>query len=84
MKKLNPIQKDELIEQFVELVVDNMDTKTLIQIVSDNLTDYYSKFTDSELKEEISLAYDDEIYEELIDNIVNTDSIVYNTNRGNV
>ena len=46
MKKLTNDQRDGLIEQFVELVVDGMDTKTLVQIVSDNMTDYYEKCSD--------------------------------------
>ena len=81
MKNLTSQQKDELIEQFVELQVDNMDTQTLVEFVTDLLIDEYSKFTDSELKERIDVFNDDSLYEELVDNIVNTDPIVYNTNR---
>ena len=33
-KELTNSQKDILIEQYVELVVDNMDTKTLVQFVT--------------------------------------------------
>ena len=68
MTKLNVAQRDELIEQFVEIQVDNMDTQTLVEFVTDLLIDEYSKFTDSELKEEISLTMDEEIYDELVDN----------------
>ena len=78
---LTSAQKDELIEQYVEIVVDNMDWKTLAQFVTDTLTDDYNKLSDSELKDEIKCTFDDEIYDELVDNIVNTDSIVYNTNK---
>ena len=78
---LTSAQKDELIEQFVEIQVDNMDTQTLVEFVTDLLIDEYSKFTDSELKERIDVFNDDSLYEELVDNIVNTDPIVYNTNR---
>ena len=79
--ELTSAQKDELIEQFVEIQVDNMDTQTLVEFVTDLLIDEYSKFTDSELKERIDVFNDDSLYEELVDNIVNTDPIVYNTNR---
>ena len=82
MKNLTSAQKDELIEQFVEIQVDNMDTQTLVEFVTDLLIDEYSKFTDSELKERIDVFNDDSLYEELVDNIVNTDPIVYNTNGG--
>ena len=35
--QLTSAQKEDLIEQFVELVVDGMDTKTLVQYVTDDL-----------------------------------------------
>ena len=81
MKQLNPNQKDELIEQYVNLLVDSMSMADLISYVAEDLTNFCDKLTDSELKEEISLTMDDEIYEELVDNVTNTDPIVYNTNR---
>ena len=68
-KELNSSQRDELIEQYVELVVDNMDTKSLVQFVSEELTDYYDKLTDSELKEQIINTNEEEGYNELIDNV---------------
>ena len=79
---LTSAQKDELIEQFVEIQVDNMDTQTLVEFVTDLLIDEYSKFTDSELKERIDVFNDDSLYEELVDNITNTDPILYNNNGG--
>ena len=79
---LTSAQKDELIEQFVEIQVDNMDTQTLVEFVTDLLIDEYSKFTDSELKERIDVFNDDSLYDELVDNITNTDPILYNTNGG--
>ena len=83
MKNLTSAQKDELIEQFVEIQVDNMDTQTLVEFVTDLLIDDYSEFTDSELKERVN-CYDDNdgLYEELVDNITNTDPILYNNNGG--
>ena len=68
MSKLTSIQKDELIQSFVEIVVDNMDMKTLVRIVSDNMTDYYEKCSDVELKEEVD-NYDEDLYDELVDNV---------------
>ena len=49
-KELTDAQRENLIEQFVEIVVDNMDTKTLVQYVTDDLTDCYDKCSDNELK----------------------------------
>ena len=69
MIDLNVAQKDELIKQFVELQVDNMDTQTLVEWVTDILTNNYSKLTDSELKERVD-CYDDELFDELVDNVI--------------
>ena len=73
-KELNSRQRDELIEQYVELVVDNMDTKSLVQFVSEELTDYYDKLTDNELKEQIINTHEEELYDELVDNVTSEDS----------
>ena len=74
MKNLTSTQRDELIEQYVELVVDNMDTKSLVQFVSEELTDYYDKLTDNELKEQIINTHEEELYDELVDNVTSEDS----------
>ena len=79
---LTSAQRDELIEQFVELVTDNMDTKDLVRYVSDSMTEYFDKLSDIELKEDIDNYNDDGLYEELVDNITNTDPILYNNNGG--
>ena len=67
--QLTSAQRDQLIEQFVEIQVDNMDTQTLVEFVTDLLIDDYSKFTDSELKERIDVFNDDSLYDELVDNV---------------
>ena len=59
--------RDEVIEQFVELVVDGMDTKDLVRFVSDELTEYYDDCSDHELREFID-NYDEDLYDELVDN----------------
>ena len=69
-KELTSLQKNELIEQYVELVVDNMDTKDLVRYAIDGITEYIVTLTDSELKEEVG-NYDDELYDELVDNVTN-------------
>ena len=79
---LTSAQKDELIEQYSQLIVDSMDVESLEQFVYNTLTDDYSKLSDSELKDEIKYTFDEETLEELVDNITNTDPIVYNTNGG--
>ena len=65
---LTNAQKDGVIEQFVELVVDGMDTKDLVRYVSEQLTEYYEDCSDVELKEFVD-NYDEELYDELVDNL---------------
>ena len=65
----NP-QRDELISQYVELVVDSMDTKSLEQYVFEQMVTYAASLSDSELKEEIDY-HDEELYDELVDNVTN-------------
>ena len=65
---LTNTQRDGVIEQFVELVVDGMDTKDLVRFVSDELTEYYDDCSDIELKEFID-NYDEDLYDELVDNV---------------
>ena len=72
-KELTDAQRDALIEKFVELQVDSMDMGTMLQIVSDNFTDYYEKCSDLELKEEVD-NYDEDLYNELVDNVTSEDS----------
>ena len=81
-KELTNSQRDELIEQFVEIQVDNMDHQCLYELASEYLLNSYDRLTDSEIKERIESLYDEELFEELVDNITATDPIVYNTNGG--
>ena len=68
-KQLNSQQLDEVIEQYVELIVDNMDTKDLVRYAQEQLTDYFTKLSQHELKEDID-CYNEELYSELVDNIL--------------
>ena len=70
--QLNNDQFGELIEQFVELQVDSMDTKTMAEWITDELIFQYGKLTNEELKERVN-CYDDNdgLYEELVDNVTN-------------
>ncbi len=70
IKDLNIAQQGELIENFVEIVVDNMSTESLVVYAQEQLTDYYSKLSYRDLEEEIN-NYDEELLEELIDNKTN-------------
>ena len=68
MKNLTSAQRDEIAEQFAELVVDGMDIKTMEQYIFDNMMDYFSKLTADELEEEV-YNHDEELWEELVDNV---------------
>ena len=70
-KELTSAQRDELIEQFVELQTDSMDLDTMVEWIQDILTNDYDKLTDSELKERVECFDDDGLYEELVDNVTN-------------
>jgi len=68
MKKLTSAQRDQLIEQYVELVVDSMDHKSLEQYVYEQMATFIDTLSDTEIKEEID-NHDEELYDELVDNI---------------
>tara|TARA_B100001996_G_scaffold306533_1_gene247761 strand:+ start:586 stop:879 length:294 start_codon:yes stop_codon:yes gene_type:complete len=69
VKELTNEQRSELIEQYVELVVDNMDIKTMMQFITDLLTDEYHDYSDMELQDQIECTHDEELYTELVDNV---------------
>ena len=69
--KLNDYQIDDIITQFVQLVVDGWDYKDLEQFATEQLTDWYSSFSSDELKERID-AHDEELCDELVDNVTHT------------
>ena len=83
MRELTTPQWDELIEQTVQLQVDSMEMEDLISFVTQTLTqDLREIESREELCDEIKYTFDEETLEELVDNITNTDPIVYNTNGG--
>ena len=67
-KELNSNQRNQIAEQFAELVVDGMDIKTMEQYIFDNMMEYFSKLTADELEEEV-YNHDEELWEELVDNV---------------
>ena len=56
MKNLTSDQRDELIEQFVEIQLDNMDHQCLYELASEYLLNSFDRLTDSEIKERIELS----------------------------
>jgi len=70
MKDLNDAQRDELTAQFVELVVDGMDLDSLVQYAQEQMTNYFNEGSLDDLKEDID-NYDEDLYDELVDNVAN-------------
>ena len=68
--QLNSKQKEELIQQFVEIVVDNMDTKTMVQMVTDQLETFYDDSHLDFIKDEVDV-YQEGLFEKLVDNVTN-------------
>ena len=78
---LNNDQQDKLVEQFVELQVDNMDTKTMMEWITDELIFQYGKLSKEELKERVD-TFNDELFDELVDNVTNETVLDTNNNGG--
>jgi hypothetical protein len=70
MKDLNDAQRDELTAQFVELVVDGMDLDSLVQYAQEQMVNYFNEGSLDDLKEDID-NYDEDLFDELVDNVTN-------------
>ena len=69
--ELTDAQRDELTSQYVELVVDGMDTKDLVRYAIEQLTSYYNEGSLDDLKEDVD-NHDEGLYDELLDNVTHT------------
>ena len=78
---LNSNQRNEIAEQFAELVVDGMDTKDLVRYVYSNMMEHFVSLTADELEEEV-YNHDEELWEELVDNVTNDTVLDVNNNGG--
>ncbi len=61
-------QWGELVSQFTEIQVENMDMQTMEEWITDELIYQYGKMTPDEFKERVD-SYDEELYQELVDNL---------------
>ena len=68
MKNLTNLQRDELIERFTEVVVDNMSHESLVCYAQEMMADYHDRLSDNELIETID-CYDPDLYDELVNNV---------------
>ena len=76
--RLNDGQRDELIQQYVELCVDSMDYNSLEEFVRQTLVEDFDKLSDSELEDEIRYSFDEETLNDLVDSV--QDVTVLDTN----
>ena len=81
-KQLTNLQRDELIEQYCEIVVDNMSHESLIDYVKEEMANYHEKLSDHELIEHVD-CYDPELYDELVDNVINSPAQFINPKEAN-
>ena len=70
--ELTDSQRNELIERYTEIVVDGMDMKSLVLYAQEQMVNYFDALSDEELREDVG-SYDEELYDELVDNIVSDD-----------
>ena len=61
-------QREELINNYCELIVDGMDYKTLEVYAKEQMGNYMDSLSYKELKEEVD-NYDSDLFDELIDNV---------------
>ena len=67
--ELTTQQWEQLIEQYVELITDSMDWKTMTAFIVNTLTEDYHGLSEEELFTEIECTYDKETLDELVDNV---------------
>ncbi len=78
MKQLTSPQWDELIQQYVQLVVDSMDYKSLEEFVIQTITQDLSEIESREaLCDEIQYTFDEETLDELINNVTSEKCTTY-------
>ena len=68
MKNLTNYQRELLIAQYVEIIVDDMSHESLVDYAIETMEDYHDKLSDNELIEYID-CYDPDLYNELIDKV---------------
>ena len=74
-------QMYNLVEQYVEIKVDRMSHKDLVEHVTQDLTDWYSDFTLDELKDTMNV-WDEGLFDELVDNVTNETVLDINNTGG--
>jgi len=64
---LNQEQLDKLKSQYVEMIIDGMDHKTIFQFAYDTIMHDIEKWDEQDVKEEILDCYDEEMWQDLVE-----------------
>ena len=69
VKELTDSQRDSIIQQYVDIVVDSMDHKDMYHFIYNTLVEDFDKLSDIELEDEIRYSFDDETLNDLVDSV---------------
>ena len=64
-------QLNNLIEKYCDRVVDEMDLKSMEQMLYELLVDSFQQSSENEMEELITAIYDEEYYQELVESVSN-------------
>ena len=73
MTKLTQQQRDDLITQYIEIVVDSMSVDELVNLGMNKLQEEFNSYDLDQLRSKIG-QYDPELFDELVDNVLYIDS----------
>ena len=68
---LNKEELEQLIDMYIDTVVDSMSTKDLVHYVMNNMAEFMHELTFSDVLNEIKYTLDDEMLDEFITTIKN-------------
>lgn len=66
---LSSTQIQQFVENYAEMLVDSMDTKTLMKFVYDTIVENLNIQSPDDILGQVSCTYDDDIVEELIESV---------------
>jgi hypothetical protein len=66
---LTPEQNSEIVEKYCDRVVDEMDTKSMAQMLYDMLVDSFQCSNQHDMEELICAIYGEEYYQELVESV---------------
>lgn len=66
---LSPSQLDEIIEKYCDRVVDEMDVKSMEQMLYDMLVDSFQQSSEHDMEELITAIYDEEYWQDLVESV---------------